>query len=409
LGRPRRGAPGYDAENRPYSAGGVTYYYDGVGERIAKSSGKLYFFGTGSAPVVETDSSGNITAEFVFFNGKRTARRDANGTIHYYFADHLGSANVIANATGTTIESESDFYPYGGERVVVADTIGNQYKFTGKERDLETGDDYFGARFYSSVFGRFLTPDWAATPVPIPYAVMGNPQTLNLYSYVENNPITGTDPDGHYAPPGSNACNGMPVCDDVKKDDSKKDEPKSAEEQQLEGTVNPLKGNAVGRVVSALVGGDEIAIASRDVIASETTQGKVGAGTALVLIVALNVGTAGEGKAVEKGTELAGREVVTVYRIVAADGKTIYVGITKDLARRAGEHGAELEKILGGLSRKDAKAVEQVLIEHFGRVKDGTGTLLNKINSIASKNPLYKEAQQYGKQALHEIGFDLAK
>jgi hypothetical protein len=44
----------YDAENRPYSAGGVTYYYDGEGERVAKSTGKLYLFGTGSAPVVET-------------------------------------------------------------------------------------------------------------------------------------------------------------------------------------------------------------------------------------------------------------------------------------------------------------------------------------------------------------------
>src|ERR1700686_838841 len=64
-------------------------------------------------------------------------------------------------------------------------------------------NDYFGARYYSSTMGRFLTPDWAATPVPIPYAVMGNPQTLNLYSYVENNPITGTDPDGHGSLPSS--------------------------------------------------------------------------------------------------------------------------------------------------------------------------------------------------------------
>jgi RHS repeat-associated core domain len=57
--------------------------------------------------------------------------------------------------------------------------------------------DYFGARYYSSVLGRFLTPDWSATPVPAPYASLGSPQTLNLYGYVQNNPITGTDPDGH--------------------------------------------------------------------------------------------------------------------------------------------------------------------------------------------------------------------
>jgi len=45
--------------------------------------------------------------------------------------------------------------------------------------------------------GRFLTPDWAAKPTAVPYAYYGNPQSLNLYSYVENNPTTTGDPDGH--------------------------------------------------------------------------------------------------------------------------------------------------------------------------------------------------------------------
>ena len=97
------------------------------------------------------------------------------------------------NNTGT---DGSPGFHYG-EQIVCTDTLSQEYRFTGKEHDPETGNDYFGARYYSSAMGRFLTPDWAATPVPIPYAVMGNPQTLNLYSYVENNPITGTDPDGH--------------------------------------------------------------------------------------------------------------------------------------------------------------------------------------------------------------------
>lgn len=61
----------------------------------------------------------------------------------------------------------------------------------------ETALDYFGARYYSSTLARFMTPDWAATPIPVPYAKTGLPQTLNLYSYVDNNPITGIDPDGH--------------------------------------------------------------------------------------------------------------------------------------------------------------------------------------------------------------------
>ena len=73
----------------------------------------------------------------------------------------------------------------------------NGYKFTGKERDPESGLDMFGARYYGSGLGRFMTPDWAAKPTAVPYAHYGNPQSLNLYSYVENNPTTTGDPDGH--------------------------------------------------------------------------------------------------------------------------------------------------------------------------------------------------------------------
>jgi RHS repeat-associated protein len=127
----------------------------------------------------------------------------ASGVVSNYFADQIGSANVVTNATGAMPpEQDIEYHPYG-EQQVYTDTLGQRYLFTGHEDDPETNDDYFGAREYSSTFGRFLTPDWSATPVPIPYAVMGNPQTLNLYSYVENNPITGTDPDGHGDPPAS--------------------------------------------------------------------------------------------------------------------------------------------------------------------------------------------------------------
>lgn len=69
--------------------------------------------------------------------------------------------------------------------------------FTGKERDSESGLDYFGARYYSSTTGRFMSPDWAAKAEPVPYAKLNNPQTLNLYSYVGNNPLSRIDPTGH--------------------------------------------------------------------------------------------------------------------------------------------------------------------------------------------------------------------
>jgi RHS repeat-associated protein len=68
---------------------------------------------------------------------------------------------------------------------------------TGKERDTESGLDYFGARYMASTMGRFMSPDWAAKAEPVPYAKLDNPQSLNLYSYVLNNPLSLTDADGH--------------------------------------------------------------------------------------------------------------------------------------------------------------------------------------------------------------------
>jgi RHS repeat-associated protein len=60
------------------------------------------------------------------------------------------------------------------------------------------GLDYFGARYFSGAQGRFTSPDWSAVPVPIPYADLSDPQTLNLYSYVRNNPLSRPDLDGHW-------------------------------------------------------------------------------------------------------------------------------------------------------------------------------------------------------------------
>lgn len=150
----------YDAENRPYSAGGVTYYYDGEGERVAKSSGKLYLFGTGSAPAVETDVNGNWTEEYIFFGGRRVAMRTAVGfnSVHYYFVDQIGSTNLMTNADASATELDIEYHPYG-EQQVYTDTLGQEYRFTGKERDPETGLDNFGARYNASTLGRFMTPD----------------------------------------------------------------------------------------------------------------------------------------------------------------------------------------------------------------------------------------------------------
>ena len=124
------------------------------------------------------------------------ARRDyPSGSVAYYFSDHLKTASIVTDSAGN-IKSESDYYPWGGELQFV-NNDSNHYKFTGKERDSESGLDYFGARYYSNGLGRFITPDWGASAVDVPYAEFGDPQSLNLYSYVRNVPTVKSDPDGH--------------------------------------------------------------------------------------------------------------------------------------------------------------------------------------------------------------------
>jgi RHS repeat-associated protein len=90
----------------------------------------------------------------------------------------------------------------------------SRYRYTGKERDTESGNDYFGARYYASSMGRFMSPDWTAQADPVPWAELGNPQTLNLYAYVGNNPLSRTDPFGHATDP----CQGIPNCVSVTAD-----------------------------------------------------------------------------------------------------------------------------------------------------------------------------------------------
>jgi len=192
----------YDGENRLKTTAGVTYTYDGDGNRVEKSSGTLYW---GAGPMLESDLSGNFQREFIFAGGKRVARRDiSGGAVYYYFTDHLGSSDVVTNSSGA-IQNESDYFPYGGERVYSQTLASQNYKFTGKERDAESGLDNFGARYNASMMGRFMTPD----PL-MASAHASNPQTWNRYAYALNNPLRFVDPDG------MKACTDKDKCVDVK-------------------------------------------------------------------------------------------------------------------------------------------------------------------------------------------------
>jgi RHS repeat-associated protein len=181
----------YDAENHLVSAGGLNYSYDGDGKRVMKSNGILYWYGAGSDPLFESDTSGYQIFKHFYFNCVRVARQEgwAQGYwIDHYVSDALGNARFVYGYNGAW--DVSDYYPFGGERPYQSQE-GNVFKFTGKERDSESGLDNFGARYNSSHYGRFMSPD------PIGGQKI-DPQTLNKYSYVRNNPINFTDPTGLY-------------------------------------------------------------------------------------------------------------------------------------------------------------------------------------------------------------------
>jgi RHS repeat-associated protein len=158
------------------------------------------------------------------FSGKRVALVPSGGNPTYYVEDILGSARVLTTNTGVVCY-DADFYPYGTERPYTT-TCPQNYKFEGKERDAETsigsgntnGNDEFGARYYSNRFGRWLSADWSSVPVAVPYANLTNPQTLNLYSMVGDDPESFSDLDGHCGEP-NNPCHQTTGSDTVCRED----------------------------------------------------------------------------------------------------------------------------------------------------------------------------------------------
>ena len=123
--------------------------------------------------------------------------------IQWLVTDHLGTPRMVIDQTGSLANiSRHDYLPFGEELFAPTGgrSAGRGYKaldgvrqqFTAKERDDETGLDYFGARYYASVQGRFTSAD----PIHFQKEMVGDPQRFNLYAYVRNNPLRFIDPTG---------------------------------------------------------------------------------------------------------------------------------------------------------------------------------------------------------------------
>jgi RHS repeat-associated protein len=215
------------------------YVYDAEGNRVAKGT----ITSMSCDPSVNGIATANNETDYVLGPGGEQVTemaQDANGTMNwqrtYVYAagaggligtydpnpdnqtqplpsfrltDWLGTLRATTDAYGVA-QGTCTGLPFG-DGVTCSGDIPDNHHFTGKERDTESGNDYFGARYYASSMGRWLSPDWSAKEEPVPYAKMDDPQSLNLYVYVLNNPMTGIDKDGHECGgPGQAACRAKP-------------------------------------------------------------------------------------------------------------------------------------------------------------------------------------------------------
>ena len=188
------------------------YIYDAEGQRVEKvlvngwntptpttTVENEYLLGPNGEQVTVLGVNAAWQWTNVYAGARQLATYDSAGT-HFTVTDWLGTKRMqlgVTAASTVTVGEQCTSLPYGDGLNCSGSDVNHLY-FTGKERDTESGNDYFLARYYSSnMGGRFLTLDWSKNPQGVPYANYTNPQTLNLYAYVGDNPLSLADADGH--------------------------------------------------------------------------------------------------------------------------------------------------------------------------------------------------------------------
>jgi len=182
----------YDAENRAVAySSSAAYNYDGHGLRVKKclpnctTTSTVYIF-TGSKVLAEYDNGaavGSPSREYVYSGTTLLAKIDSSGT-KYYHQDHL--SNRLATDSSGNTSAQLGHFPFGESWY---NTTNDKLLFTTYERDSESGNDFAMARYDVNRLGRFLSTDPASGNI-------ADPQSLNRYAYVLNDPCNLTDPLG---------------------------------------------------------------------------------------------------------------------------------------------------------------------------------------------------------------------
>ncbi|MFN0116998.1 MAG: FG-GAP-like repeat-containing protein [Elusimicrobiota bacterium] len=166
------------------------FLYDGDGGRVQKTTAQGTTKYIGKLFEIRPDGS---YVNHIFGAGQLVASRiqpiSGVSSIQYFQTDHLGSISSVTNENGTVIH-ELAYAPFG-EKIKNIGTSSLKHTYTSQEEDPEIDLQYYNARYYDPALGRFISPDAIVPDV-------FNPQTLNRYSYVTNNPVILTDPDGEW-------------------------------------------------------------------------------------------------------------------------------------------------------------------------------------------------------------------
>jgi len=127
---------------------------------------------------------------FIFTTTENVEAQTYSPVFYYYHSDNIGSSNVLTDRSGQRVQHYE--YSAFGQNTFTGDSLAFKIsnRYTGQIADDETGLYYYGARYYDPELGRFIQPD-----TMLPGGM--NPQALNRYSYVLNNPLNANDPDGH--------------------------------------------------------------------------------------------------------------------------------------------------------------------------------------------------------------------
>jgi RHS repeat-associated protein len=198
------------------------------------------------------------------------------------------------------------------------------HSYTGKERDQETGLDYFGARYYGSALGRFTSPD-----EPFADQHPEDPQSLNLYGYVRNNPLNKTDPNGRDCFEGLSSCanyiaGGLMAIGNIPS--SVINLPNRIVDAGLSLFTDKRIGDAVSPSFTPSNQDQKEGMEAANVVMMLSPLAEAGASTA--------AGAVGTAARVEEGVAAA-QETGTIYKLPPQEGSgKPYIGRTVDLDRR---------------------------------------------------------------------------